>query len=80
MAAYLDPFSLANAIRSASLYYSSTSRALFGGIWAALLSMKGIEELKDGLAEQGNAILIGNCIIFASIVITIRLVLRRTLF
>lgn len=65
VAAYLDPFSLANAIRSGKLPYNLTSRALFGGIWTALLSMKGIEELEDGLledglTEQGNAILIGN--------------------
>ncbi|PTB40430.1 hypothetical protein M441DRAFT_48268 [Trichoderma asperellum CBS 433.97] len=60
VATYLDPFSLANAIRSGRLPYDLTSRALFGGIWTLLLSMKGVEELKNGLTEWGNAILIGS--------------------
>lgn len=57
--AYLDPFSLANAIRSGKVPNELTSRALFGGLWTLFLSMQEIEELKNGLTERGNAILIG---------------------
>lgn len=57
---HLDPFSLANVVRSGIMISTTLiPRALFGGLWTLLLSMNDLNELEKGLTERGNAFLIG---------------------
>lgn len=59
--ASLDPFSLVHVAESGiRLSRELSARAIFGNIWSSLLSMQNIQELTNGLTEQGNAFLIGH--------------------